>query len=173
MLSTIIGDGINDYSKLTIAGSLNGDDIVLLRKMAGVDTDNTATQGKLSELNLAEAHFVEGGSPFGPYNRHTKTNMVSQGMFAYCPHLSKITLPTDVTSIEKDAFEGCTSLRNILVCSLSRLVCLWRMSKTYSLCMVAESLRIFVDCGLQGRTLQALSFALCRHLLLHNSILFQ
>lgn len=113
VLSTIIGDGINNYSKLTIAGSLNGDDIVLLRKMAGVDTDNTATQGKLSELNLAEAHFVEGGSPFGPYNRHTKTNMVSQGMFAYCPHLSKITLPTDVTSIEKDAFEGCTSLRNI------------------------------------------------------------
>lgn len=113
MLSTIIGDGINNYSKLTIAGSLNGDDIVLLRKMAGVDTDNTATQGKLSELNLAEALFVEGGSPFGPYNRHTEANVVSQGMFAYCPHLSKIILPTEVTSIEKDAFEGCTSLRNI------------------------------------------------------------
>lgn len=113
VLSSIIGDGINNYTKLTIAGCLNGDDIVLLRKMAGVDTENTATQGKLSELNLAEAHFVEGGSPFGPYNRHTETNVVSQGMFAYCPHLSKITLPTDVTGIEKDAFEGCTSLRNI------------------------------------------------------------
>lgn len=113
VLSSIIGDGINDYTKLTIAGCLNGDDIVLLRKMAGIDTDNTATQGKLSELNLAEAHFVEGGSPFGPYNRHTEANVVSQGMFAYCPHLSKITLPTDVTGIEKDAFEGCTSLRNI------------------------------------------------------------
>lgn len=113
VLRSIINDGIYDFTKLTIAGDINGDDIVLLRQMAGIDADNAATPGKLSELNLAEAHFVEGGSPFGPYNRHTETNVVSQGMFAYCPHLSKITLPTDVTGIEKDAFEGCTSLRNI------------------------------------------------------------
>ena len=113
VLRSIINDGIYDFTKLTIAGDINGDDIVLLRQMAGIDADNAATPGKLSELNLAEAHFVEGGAPFGPYNRFTKPNAVSQGMFAYCPRLSKIILPTDATSIEKDAFEGCTSLRNI------------------------------------------------------------
>ena len=113
VLRSIINDGIYDFTKLTIAGDINGDDIVLLRQMAGIDADNAATPGKLSELNLAEAHFVEGGAPFGPYNRFTKPNAVSQGMFAYCPRLSKIILPTDATSIEKDAFEGCTALSSI------------------------------------------------------------
>ena len=113
VLRSIINDGIYDFTKLTIAGDINGDDIVLLRQMAGIDANNAATPGKLSELNLAEAHFVEGGAPFGPYNRFTKPNAVSQGMFAYCPRLSKIILPTDATSIEKDAFEGCTALSSI------------------------------------------------------------
>lgn len=108
-----MGNHLYEYAQLTIAGYLNGDDLACLRTMAGRDINNETTTGKLTDINMADAHIVAGGSDFGPYHRHTENQVIGQGLFAHCSHLKHIILPSDVIKIEKDAFTDCTSLKEI------------------------------------------------------------
>ena len=112
-LSELMGNHLYEYTQLTIAGYLNGDDLGCLRTMAGRDINNETTAGKLADINMADAHIVAGGSDFGPYHRHTENQVIGQGLFAHCSHLKHIILPSDVIKIEKDAFTDCTSLKEI------------------------------------------------------------
>ena len=112
-LSELMGNHLYEYTLLTIAGYLNGDDLACLRTMAGRDINNETTTGKLADINMADAHIVAGGSDFGPYHRHTENQVIGQGLFAHCSHLKHIILPSDVIKIEKDAFTDCTSLKEI------------------------------------------------------------
>lgn len=112
-LSELMGNHLYEYTQLTIAGYLNGDDLGCLRTMAGRDINNETTAGKLADINIADAHIVAGGSDFGPYHRHTENQVIGQGLFAQCSHLKHIILPSDVIKIEKDAFTDCTSLKEI------------------------------------------------------------
>ena len=112
-LSELMGNHLYEYAQLTIAGYLNGDDLACLRTMAGRDINNETTTGKLTDINMADAHIVAGGSDFGPYHRHTENQVIGQGLFAHCSHLKHIILPSDVIKIEKDAFTDCTSLKEI------------------------------------------------------------
>lgn len=112
-LSELMGNHLYEYTQLSIAGYLNGDDLVCLRTMAGRDINNETTAGKLADINMADAHIVAGGSDFGPYHHHTENQVVGQGLFAHCSHLNHIILPSDVIKIEKDAFAYCTSLKEI------------------------------------------------------------
>ncbi len=112
-LSELMGNHLYEYAQLTIAGYLNGDDFACLRTMAGRDINNETTTGKLTDINMADAHIVAGGSDFGPYHRHTENQVIGQGLFAHCSHLKHIILPSDVIKIEKDAFTDCTSLKEI------------------------------------------------------------
>lgn len=122
-LSELMGTHLYEYTQLTIAGDLNGDDLRCLRTMAGRDINNETTEGKLADINLADAHIVAGGGDFGPYHRHTENQVVGQGFLAQCNQLSHILLPSDVTKIEKDAFAGCTSLKEIEIpASVSQLL---------------------------------------------------
>lgn len=122
-LSELMGNHLYEYTQLTIAGDLNGDDLRSLRTMAGRDINNETTEGKLADINLADAHIVAGGGDFGPYHRHTENQVVGQGFLAQCNQLSHILLPSDVTKIEKDAFAGCTSLKEIEIpASVSQLL---------------------------------------------------
>lgn len=111
-LPTLIGNDIYDYTSLTLAGPLNGDDLRTLREMAGRDQNDNATSGRLTELDMSEAQIVSGGSTYGA-SRYTEDNVVGQGLFAHCTILSHVVLPTGATKIEKDAFEGCTGIRDI------------------------------------------------------------
>lgn len=112
-LSELMSNNLYEYTQLTIAGYLNGDDLACLRTMAGRDINNETTTGKLADINMADAHIVAGGSDFGPYHRHTENQVIGQGLFAHCSHLKHIILPSDVIKIEKDAFTDCTSLKEI------------------------------------------------------------
>ena len=112
-LSELMGNHLYEYAQLTIAGYLNGDDFACLRTMAGRDINNKTTTGKLTDINMADAHIVAGGSDFGSYHRHTENQVIGQGLFAHCSHLKHIILPSDVIKIEKDAFTDCTSLKEI------------------------------------------------------------
>jgi|GEM_PF-794198 hypothetical protein len=51
-------------TSLKLSGQLNGDDVVVLRDMCGVSSDQQATEGKVTRLNLADARFVTGGSSY-------------------------------------------------------------------------------------------------------------
>lgn len=110
----LMGDGKYTYTSLSIAGPMNGDDLRCLRQMMGRDVDGTATPGQLAEVNLADAHIVEGGGVYGS-SRYTENNVVGYGLFADCNSLTSVTLPSDAVKIEKDAFMNCTSIKTITV----------------------------------------------------------
>lgn len=114
MLSQIMGSQLYDYSSLSIAGPLNGDDLSCIRKMTGRDQDDASTPGKLADIDLADAHIVKGGSSYGA-SRYTEDNIIGQGLFAHCNQLTHIILPSDATTIERDAFADCTALKKIEV----------------------------------------------------------
>lgn len=110
----LMGDVKYTYTSLSIAGPMNGDDLRCLRQMMGRDVDGTATPGQLAEVNLADAHIVEGGGVYGS-SRYTENNVVGYGLFADCNSLTSVTLPSDAVKIEKDAFMNCTSIKTITV----------------------------------------------------------
>lgn len=111
-LHQLLGDDIYHYTTIILAGPLNGDDLSCLRTMAGKNADDTESQGKLSSIDMTDAHIVAGGGPYAA-SRYTQDNVIGQGLFANCPSLTNIVLPATATTLEKNAFEGCTSLREI------------------------------------------------------------
>lgn len=111
-LSTLMGNNLYQYTSLTIAGPMNGDDLSCMRKMMGRNTDNTTTPGKLSTIDMTDVKIVAGGGSYGA-SRYTQDHVIGQGLFADCTQLTKVSLPSDATTLEKDAFEGCTSLAQI------------------------------------------------------------
>ena len=113
-LRLLVGKELYDYTKLSIAGPLNGDDLRCLREMMGRGLDNTATAGRLSDVDLTDARIVAGGEPYDG-SRYAQDNVVGQGLFADCASLTKIIFPSGTTTIEKDAFARCTSLQNISI----------------------------------------------------------
>ncbi len=111
-LRSLMGKNLYDYSHLSIAGPLNGDDLRCLREMMGRGRDNVATADRLSDIDLTDATIVAGGEPYDDA-RYAKDDVVGQGLFADCASLSKIVLPSQTTTIEKDAFARCTALELI------------------------------------------------------------
>ena len=107
-----MGNHLYDYTQLTIAGTLNGEDLSCLRLMMGRDNNNASTLGKLSDIDLADVHLAAGGM-VGPYHHEAAENQIVQGAFAGCEKLTHVVLPADAITIEKDAFADCTSLREI------------------------------------------------------------
>lgn len=113
-LRSLLGKGLYTYTRLSIAGALNGDDLRCLRDMMGRGLDDAATAGRLSDVDLTDAKIVAGGDPYDG-SRYAADNVVGQGLFAGCASLVKIALPTGTTTIEKDAFARCTALEDISI----------------------------------------------------------
>lgn len=111
-LPQLMGNHLYEYTQLTIAGTLNGEDLSCMRMMMGRDNDNAVTPGKLSDIDLTDVHLAAGGM-VGPYHHEAAENQIVQGTFAGCEKLTHVVLPADATTIEKDAFADCTSLREI------------------------------------------------------------
>lgn len=110
----LMGNSKYEYTTLSIAGPMNGDDLRCLRQMMGRDIDGSATAGRLAQVNMADAHIVEGGGVYGS-SRYTENNVVGYGLFADCTLLTSVTLPSDAVKIEKDAFMNCTALKEITI----------------------------------------------------------
>lgn len=121
-LQSLLGNNLYDYTSLTLAGPMNGDDLNCLRKMMGRNLDETDTPGKLASIDMTDVKIVAGGGPYGA-NRYVHDHVIGQGLFANCDYLTKVILPTDVTTIEKDAFMNCKSLAKIEIpASVSNLL---------------------------------------------------
>lgn len=84
----LMGDSKYEYITLSIAGPMNGDDLRCLRQMMGRDIDGSATAGRLAQVNMADAHIVEGGGVYGS-SRYTENNVVGYGLFADCTLLTR------------------------------------------------------------------------------------
>ena len=85
-----------NIKKLTISGSINGTDVVLIRDMA---SDN----GQLSTLDLKDAKIVKGGNAYFS-GITTENNKVGAYMFLQCSKLQDIVLPSSITAIDDNAF---------------------------------------------------------------------
>ena len=80
---------------LKITGCINGTDIKHLREFI-----NT---GKVTFLDISEAHIVGGGSPYLD-NYTTENDVIGEKMFTKCTMLNTIKLPATVTAIKNNAF---------------------------------------------------------------------
>lgn len=116
---------------LTITGELNGTDLRLLREMAGNNYLGELTEGRLYKLDLSGASIVEGGkkyldtnngirktsNEFGVGGEHhygvDKANEIGEYLFACCPKLKTVILPSNISSICNNAFYYCSSLESI------------------------------------------------------------
>ena len=135
-LSTIISEEEKyKITSLTISGPLNGDDIAFLREMAGYKSE-----GKLEDLNLADANIVEGGDNYF-LDYSTTENVIGNSAFYSCPSLKNIiipnsvtligahafsnsnlisiTIPSNVNQIEAGAFQNCLDLTDIYITDLT------------------------------------------------------
>lgn len=105
-------DETNKYNitKLKVGGYLNGDDILLLRKMAGRDYNDNETEGKLVDLDMTDAVIVEGGSRYRD-GYFTKYNIFDN--FFSLSKIERISLPITIKEIKSDAFIDCSSLISV------------------------------------------------------------
>lgn len=107
-LSTLISDDAKfNITDLTITGDINGDDIALIREMAGADMNGDETKGHLSVLNLKDANIVAGGNPYYVKSTteacYSKKDIVGSYMFANCK-LTNVILPSNATEIKNNIF---------------------------------------------------------------------
>jgi len=101
---------------LTIIGKVNGDDIALIRDMAGKDAENEATAGQLQKLDLGGAAIEAGGVYYTDMQSATdyqaEANVVGDYMFRDL-NLTSVVLPAGTTKIGSRAFYNDAALTTI------------------------------------------------------------
>ena len=109
-----------DIDSLTVSGELNGDDLGVIRHLAGADAyDSDPTDGKLRYLNLWDAtikrddeHSYNGN---GGDEYIDEDNKVPDYLFENCTSIQTVILPKRATYIGENIFEDATSLRQVCV----------------------------------------------------------
>ena len=119
-LGTLISaDEKYTIEELTVTGSLNGDDLALLRDMAGNNSLGVITDGQLKKLDLSGATIVDGGryldtdeinyqkdggSATGSFHLDAVAGTMPDWCFYGCNSLLQVSLPESTTAIGKAAF---------------------------------------------------------------------
>ena len=113
-----------NITELSVAGPINGTDILFIRQMAGTNSEaNTSTNGKLTHLNLQAANLVSGGDSYYFVKKGTvkkgygvsENNLVDHYMFSGCEKLVEVKLPASTQKINNYAFFGCKSLTSCVI----------------------------------------------------------
>lgn len=112
----------HNITSLKVVGEINGDDVALLRDMAGCDRYLFYTDGVLATLDLSEAKIVEGGGAyFERYDmamsdiQYTKNDEIGESFFFNCSSLKSVSLPTTVKKIDFCAFAVCSNLESVTI----------------------------------------------------------
>ena len=108
------------YDSLTVSGPLNGQDLAVIRHMAGADAyDSDWTDGRLKYLNLWNAdlkadsdHSYNGN---GIDEKITEDNVVPDYLFENCASVETVILPQSATKIGENVFEDAQALRRVCV----------------------------------------------------------
>ncbi len=115
-LANLLGDNMGKYSMLKICGELDGNDLLTLRRMAGIGIDeNDKYPGHLEILDLSNADFVEGGGAYYNWFVLNGDRGIPDYGFYGCNVLKKIICPISCEFIGIYAFDGCTSLESIVL----------------------------------------------------------
>lgn len=94
----------NEITSLTVSGTLNGSDILFIREMAGVNLSGEPTNGKLTELNMADVALTDGGDayyedPWSRYYTATSYDVSESEDEYYCTDLSYAFTGSNLTSV--------------------------------------------------------------------------
>lgn len=115
-----------EIRKLKVSGTINGDDVLVLREMAGRNSDDEETEGKLEELDLSDVALADGGSPYysttrGNYYTATSYDVDENEENFYCTdlsyafcntHLKKILWPNTMWEVGDAALNRCYELES-------------------------------------------------------------
>ncbi len=108
------------YDSLTVIGPINGEDIAVMRHMAGADAyDSDPTDGCLRYLNLWNAQIKKDGD--NSYNGNWSDeyidddNKVPDYMFENCATIETVIFPHTATFIGENIFEEATAMRQVCV----------------------------------------------------------
>lgn len=115
-----------EIRKLKVSGTINGDDVLVLREMAGRNSDDEETEGKLEELDLSDVALADGGSPYysttrGNYYTATSNDVDDNEENFYCTdlsyafcntHLKKILWPNTMWEVGDAALNRCYELES-------------------------------------------------------------
>ena len=104
-------------TNLKIVGEVNGEDLWLIRKMAGCDARLKKTDGKLSILDLSDAKIVKSNDSYvwdGGWQQGSNDEL-GNSVFKGCSVLTSVTIPSSVTVIGWNAFEGCSGLTSLII----------------------------------------------------------
>lgn len=113
-LSSLIPDNVKlSITNLTVTGDINGDDIILIREMAGVDINGDKTNGHLSILNLKGAKIVSGGNPYYIKSTkevfHVKKDIIGSYLFSNCDYLTSVVFPSNAIEVGSYIFSNMES----------------------------------------------------------------
>ena len=112
-------------TNLKIVGEVNGEDLWLIRKMAGCDASLKKTDGKLSILDLSDAKIVKSNDSYvwdGGWQQGSNDEL-GNSVFKGCSVLTSVTIPSSVTVIGWNAFEGCSGLTSMIIPSSVTSIC--------------------------------------------------
>lgn len=99
---------------LKIDGTINSEDIMLLRDMAGCDAYELRTEGRLRSIDMGGVTFAEDNTRFIEGNNNSIINdayTIPAYMFSNC-NIEKIVLPRNIREIDAYAFRN-TALKSI------------------------------------------------------------
>lgn len=115
----ISSDEKNLITNLKINGEINGTDLRFIREMAGQSADGYKTKGNLSVLDLSDVKIVSGGDYYYSQRAgiletyYTKDDEIGFCAFSNCSGLTRLFLPSTITSIGHFAFWGCSGLASL------------------------------------------------------------
>ena len=104
-------------TNLKIVGEVNGEDLWLIRKMAGCDASLKKTDGKLSILDLSDAKIVKSNDSYvwdGGWQQGSNDEL-GNSVFKGCSVLTSVTIPSSVTVIGWNAFYSCSGLTSLII----------------------------------------------------------
>lgn len=116
-LSSLIGASEKyAITELTVTGKLNGDDLALIRDMAGKDEEGESTDGQLQKLDLEGAEIVSGGVYYTNIRTtqeyEAEAGVIGQMMFSELT-LTDVVLPKNLSRVDYRAFYNCSALTSV------------------------------------------------------------
>lgn len=121
-LQELIDNSTAPYAlALKVSGTLNGADILALRKLTGRDENNQSTGGQLTDLDLSDVTFVPSDDVYyinKPSNeapvecKLTEENIIPDHAFRTL-RLKHLIIPSTTRQIGQYAFVGCNNLEDI------------------------------------------------------------
>lgn len=128
-LSTLVPEDMRHKARsLRIKGVLNGSDVKFIRDMSGVSSNDTETDGILSDIDFSDVSIVEGGEAYASYfswdtyedvdfkteNNVFPAHFFSAGNNGGCS-VTSIVLPKTIMAIGDQAFQNCGLLTDLYI----------------------------------------------------------